>query len=172
MGSEMCIRDSLSADTQSSSHPSPSKRPFSTISAYNNPSSFSEQPSKRSRTNSPSLQHYQGQPQGDHQAPAYALAGSRHNTSSAVPQLLNPSSIDEYSLARKISGENSGVEEGRASVSDGSAEADSSPSSSHQDRERGYSHNPVSTGHQQIPQDRPAKKRFVTTIAFTTQSTD
>lgn len=149
------IHDILSTDTQSSSHRSPLKRPYSTLTSVNNPS---PQPSKRSRENSPSRQ-YQGSASSQ-QAPAYALAGSRHNAPSATPQLLNPSVLDEQGPLRKVSIENS-PEGGPASVSDGSAEPDSSPSSSHQDRERGYSTNPLPSEHQQTPQERPTKKRFV-----------
>jgi len=155
------IHDILSADTQSSSLRSPLKRPYSTLASVNNPSSLSEQPSKRSRENSPSRQ-CQGSVSGQQQTPAYALAGSGHNVLTAAPQLLNPSVTDDQGRSRKVSLENS-PEGGPGSVSDGSAEPDSSPSSSHQDRERGYSTNPLPSGHQQTPQERPTKKRFVST---------
>lgn len=150
------IHDILSSDSQ----PSPRKRPHTEMDSVNN-ACLSEPSLKRSRENSPTKPYAQapGSSRGQHQTPAYALAGTGRHSLSNTPRLSNRAGTDEQGRSRKVSLENS-QEEGPVSVSDGSAEPDSSPSSSHQDRDPGYNTNAGASGHQQMPQERPPKKRY------------
>ena len=165
------IHDILS--TAADSQPLPShnshKRPYPLMEPLNASSSLSEPPFKRSRETSPTKHHAHlpGLAMNQQQAPAYALSGSARSLSTGpLPRLTAP--LDEQGLSRKVSHENY-QEERIASASDGSAEPDSSPSSSHQDRDNSYNAGSLPGRHQSATQERPLKKRFDT---FETHSHD
>lgn len=151
------IHDILSSDSQPSAKYC-LKRPYPESDPASNPAP-SEPALKRSRESSPSRYPVLSPAYavGQHQPPAYAIAGSAN---AHKPSLAAGS--DDQTLSRKVSHEGS-QDEGRGSVSDGSGDPDSSPSSSHHpDRDPGYNTSkPPSAMVQQIQQERPPKKRWV-----------